>query len=124
MFVRYGAVDIPLGWPLRYAHSPAEVIDTRDLDAFVKDYRGARKELVTPRPISFCFKKQNRESTAVSSRIPRSVQQSRARKNTAAVPRSFVVPAKCGSARPLKRAAARHPDHLFAAEKKTPTRPR
>jgi putative aminopeptidase FrvX len=26
-------VDIPLGWPLRYAHSPAEVIDTRDYDA-------------------------------------------------------------------------------------------
>jgi putative aminopeptidase FrvX len=22
-----------MGWPLRYAHSPAEVIDTRDLDA-------------------------------------------------------------------------------------------
>jgi putative aminopeptidase FrvX len=32
-FTRYGSVDIPLGWPLRYAHSPAEVIDTRDYDA-------------------------------------------------------------------------------------------
>jgi len=32
-FVRYGSVDIPLGWPLRYSHSPAEVIDTRDVDA-------------------------------------------------------------------------------------------
>ncbi|MFZ0520995.1 MAG: M20/M25/M40 family metallo-hydrolase [Candidatus Acidiferrales bacterium] len=32
-FVRYGAVDIALGWPLRYSHSPAEVIDTRDVDS-------------------------------------------------------------------------------------------
>ncbi len=32
-FVRYGAVDIPLGWPLRYSHSPAEVVDTRDVDS-------------------------------------------------------------------------------------------
>jgi putative aminopeptidase FrvX len=36
VFVRYGAVDIPLGWPLRYAHSPAEVVDTRDVDALAK----------------------------------------------------------------------------------------
>ena len=33
VFLRYGAVDIPLGWPLRCSHSPGEVIDTRDLDA-------------------------------------------------------------------------------------------
>ena len=32
-FVRYGATDIALGWPLRYSHSPAEVIDTRDTTA-------------------------------------------------------------------------------------------
>ena len=32
----YGSVDVPLGWPLRYSHSPAEVIDTRDLDALGK----------------------------------------------------------------------------------------
>jgi putative aminopeptidase FrvX len=36
VFVRYGAVDVPLSWPLRYSHSPAEVIDTRDLDALSK----------------------------------------------------------------------------------------
>jgi putative aminopeptidase FrvX len=36
VFLRYGAVDIPLGWPLRYSHSPGEVIDTRDLDALSK----------------------------------------------------------------------------------------
>ena len=32
-FVPFGSVDIALGWPLRYSHSPAEVIDTRDVDA-------------------------------------------------------------------------------------------
>lgn len=36
VFPRYGAVDIALGWPLRYSHSPGEVIDTRDADALVK----------------------------------------------------------------------------------------
>ena len=35
-FVRYGSVDIALGWPLRYSHSPAEVIDTRDLDSLAR----------------------------------------------------------------------------------------
>ncbi len=35
-FVRYGAVDIPLGWPLRYSHSPAEVVDTRDVEALAR----------------------------------------------------------------------------------------
>ena len=33
VFVRYGSVDVALGWPLRYSHSPGEVIDTKDLDA-------------------------------------------------------------------------------------------
>ena len=33
VFTRYGSVDVALGWPLRYAHSPAEVIDLKDLDA-------------------------------------------------------------------------------------------
>ena len=36
VFTRYGAVDIALGWPLRYSHSPAEVIDTRDADALAR----------------------------------------------------------------------------------------
>ena len=30
-FVPYGVVDVPLGWPLRYSHSPAELVDLRDL---------------------------------------------------------------------------------------------
>jgi putative aminopeptidase FrvX len=36
VFVRYGSVDVAMGWPLRYAHSPGEVIDTKDLDALGK----------------------------------------------------------------------------------------
>jgi putative aminopeptidase FrvX len=32
-FVRYGATDVALSWPLRYAHSPGEVIDMRDVRA-------------------------------------------------------------------------------------------
>ena len=36
VFTGYGSVNIPLGWPLRYSHSPGEVIDTRDLDALSK----------------------------------------------------------------------------------------
>jgi putative aminopeptidase len=36
VFLRYGSVDVALGWPLRYAHSPAEVIDLKDLDALGK----------------------------------------------------------------------------------------
>jgi putative aminopeptidase FrvX len=33
VFVDYGAIDVPLAWPLRYSHSPAEVIDLSDLHA-------------------------------------------------------------------------------------------
>jgi putative aminopeptidase FrvX len=32
VFLPYGTIDIGLGWPLRYSHSPGEVIDTRDVD--------------------------------------------------------------------------------------------
>jgi putative aminopeptidase len=35
-FVRYGSIDIALGWPLRYSHSPAEVIDTRDVESLAR----------------------------------------------------------------------------------------
>lgn len=35
-YLRYGAVDVALGWPLRYSHSPGEVVDTRDLDALTR----------------------------------------------------------------------------------------
>lgn len=30
-FQSYGVVDVPIGWPLRYSHSPIEVIDLTDL---------------------------------------------------------------------------------------------
>jgi putative aminopeptidase len=35
-FVPYGSVDVALGWPLRYSHSPAEEIDTRDVDSLAR----------------------------------------------------------------------------------------
>jgi len=35
-FLLYGSTDVALGWPLRYSHSPAEVIDLRDLDALAR----------------------------------------------------------------------------------------
>jgi len=31
VFVPFGVVDVPMGWPLRYSHSPAEVVDLKDL---------------------------------------------------------------------------------------------
>jgi putative aminopeptidase FrvX len=30
-FTPFGVVDVPMGWPLRYSHSPAEVVDLKDL---------------------------------------------------------------------------------------------
>lgn len=35
-FLLYGSTDVALGWPLRYSHSPGEVIDLRDLDALAR----------------------------------------------------------------------------------------
>ena len=48
VFLRYGSVDVALGWPLRYSHSPAEVIDTKDLGRVGKKRGGASAELVNP----------------------------------------------------------------------------
>jgi len=31
VFTDYGAVDVALGWPLRYSHSPAELVDLKDV---------------------------------------------------------------------------------------------
>ena len=31
VFTPYGVVDVPIAWPLRYSHSPAEVIDLKDV---------------------------------------------------------------------------------------------
>ena len=33
VFTRYGVVDVPISWPLRYSHSPAELIDLADVHA-------------------------------------------------------------------------------------------
>ena len=30
-FAPYGVPDVPLGWPLRYSHTPVETIDLRDV---------------------------------------------------------------------------------------------
>jgi len=30
-FVEFGVVDVPMGWPLRYSHSPVELVDLKDL---------------------------------------------------------------------------------------------
>jgi putative aminopeptidase FrvX len=35
-FVRWGAVNVALAWPLRYSHSPAELIDLRDLRSLAR----------------------------------------------------------------------------------------
>ncbi len=31
VFTPYGVIDVAIGWPLRYSHSPAEVVDLRDV---------------------------------------------------------------------------------------------
>ena len=36
VFASWGAPDVPLAWPLRYAHSPAEVIDLKDVQALAQ----------------------------------------------------------------------------------------
>jgi putative aminopeptidase len=33
VFAPYGVPDVPIGWPLRYSHSPAETIDLRDVQS-------------------------------------------------------------------------------------------
>ncbi len=35
-FVPYGSVDVPIGWPLRYSHSPGEVADLVDVEALAR----------------------------------------------------------------------------------------
>jgi putative aminopeptidase len=36
VFVPWGAVDVPVGWPLRYSHSPAELVDLRDVRSLAR----------------------------------------------------------------------------------------
>ena len=50
-FARVGAVDIGLGWPLRYSHSPAEVIDLRDLRSLTRLVAAVAKGDAAPAPV-------------------------------------------------------------------------
>jgi len=43
-FVRYGTTDVALSWPLRYAHSPGEVVDMRDVVALTNIVTELAKE--------------------------------------------------------------------------------
>ena len=43
-FARYGTTDVALSWPLRYAHSPAEVVDMRDVNALTDIVTALAKE--------------------------------------------------------------------------------
>ena len=38
-FTRYGAIDIPIAWPLRYSHSPVEGLARNDLEALAEIIR-------------------------------------------------------------------------------------
>jgi putative aminopeptidase len=53
---RFGAIDAALAWPLRYSHSPAEVIDLRDLRSLTRIVAAAAKAATKPaapvRPVS------------------------------------------------------------------------
>ncbi len=40
-FTPYGAVDVAIGWPLRYSHSPAEVVDLTDVVSLADVIRAA-----------------------------------------------------------------------------------
>jgi putative aminopeptidase FrvX len=35
-FGEFGVPDVPIGWPLRYSHSPAELVDLRDVAALAQ----------------------------------------------------------------------------------------
>jgi putative aminopeptidase FrvX len=47
---RFGAIDAALAWPLRYSHSPAEVIDLRDLRALTRIVVAAAKAPTSAKP--------------------------------------------------------------------------
>lgn len=44
VFTPYGVVDVAIGWPLRYSHSPAEVIDLKDLVSLADMIRAVAEE--------------------------------------------------------------------------------
>jgi putative aminopeptidase FrvX len=49
-FVRLGAVNVSISWPLRYSHSPAEVIDLRDLRSLTRMISALARTNTAPAP--------------------------------------------------------------------------
>jgi len=43
-FTQFGVVDVAMGWPLRYSHSPAEVVDLKDLMSLADLVRGVAED--------------------------------------------------------------------------------
>ena len=43
-FLEFGVIDVPIGWPLRYSHSPAEVVDLKDLLSLADLVRGIAED--------------------------------------------------------------------------------
>jgi putative aminopeptidase FrvX len=50
-FARYGAIDVALAWPLRYSHSPGEVMDLRDLRSLTRIVSALAKAPVSATPV-------------------------------------------------------------------------
>jgi putative aminopeptidase FrvX len=44
VFAEWGVPDVPIGWPLRYSHSPAEVVDLRDVAGLAALVQAAAEE--------------------------------------------------------------------------------
>ena len=47
-FARVGAIDVALAWPLRYSHSPAEIMDLRDLRSLSRIVAAVAKAPTAP----------------------------------------------------------------------------
>ena len=43
-FTQFGVVDVAMGWPVRYSHSPAEVVDLKDLVSLADLVRGVAED--------------------------------------------------------------------------------
>lgn len=43
-FTQFGVVDVAMGWPLRYSHSPAEIVDLKDLLSLADLVRGVTED--------------------------------------------------------------------------------
>jgi putative aminopeptidase FrvX len=43
-FAAYGVPDVPIGWPLRYSHSPVETADLRDITSLAEIIRAVAED--------------------------------------------------------------------------------